>query len=191
MGKKWSYYSYEEHRGCLKPGQHVPGHPAGAVTAQPPRLQSSYSAHLCSLSATWRVGGTHGWGAPSLPWKSLCSLAPSGRDSEGEGLKGFPWKLRQEGLSQLDCPTLCGQGAQPSQPEAPRACSADMSSSNWTGERRRSSSFRGSPHLRHPGNGPRQVGPLGGTGGESVRRKEKQATMTVNRGLELLRGLPL
>ena len=46
-----------------------------------PGLQSSCSAHLCSLSAIWWVGGTHGCGTPSLPWKSLCSLTPAGRDS--------------------------------------------------------------------------------------------------------------
>lgn len=69
-------------------------------------------------------------GHPVLPGRACAPLLPQAETAEGEGLKGFPQKLRQEGLGQLDCPTLCGQGAQPSQPEAPRACSADMSSSN-------------------------------------------------------------
>ena len=160
-------------------------------TLQGQSLPSSPDYSLPTLHTCAHLVRLGGWGAPVdgghpvFPGRACAPLLLQAETAEGEGLKGFPQKSRQEGLGPQEYPALCGQGgqgAQPSQPETSRAYSTDMSSSDWTGERRRHSSFLGSPYLRHPGNGSSQGAPLGGTGGESVCRKENWATMTVSRG---------
>ena len=131
------------------------------------------------------TGGSHGWGHPVVPGWACAPLLPQAETAEGEGLKGFLQKSRQEGLAQLDCPALCGQG----RPGSPAQPARDLQSLlHWREFLRLNQGKKEKQLLPRftPPQTPRkwsQPGEaLGGPGGASTCRRETWAAMTINRG---------